>query len=102
VFPSLFEGFGRVILEAMAIGLPVITTTHACDDRRVSDGHNGFRVASGDSVTLSEKMRELASDARLRTEMGTRGLELVKDYTWSAYGERCATACRELLGMAAC
>ena len=56
VFPSLFEGSARVILEAMASGLPIITTPQACDEHCVVDGENGFRVASGDSTTLAKKM----------------------------------------------
>jgi glycosyltransferase involved in cell wall biosynthesis len=101
VFPSLFEGFGFVITEAMATGLPIITTRQACDEQRVQDGGNGFRIESGDSEALAEKMHELATQPTLRAAMSVRSLELVERFTWPAYGDRCATACRQLLGIPA-
>jgi glycosyltransferase involved in cell wall biosynthesis len=97
VFPSLFEGFGKVILEAMASGLPVITTPHTCDERCVIEGINGFRVPSGEPMELAERMRQLTKDSSRRAQMGAQAAATAKDYTWSAYGDRCAAACRELL-----
>jgi glycosyltransferase involved in cell wall biosynthesis len=102
VFPSLFEGSARVILEAVASGLPVITTPEACDESCVVHGENGFRVTSGDAAMLSEKMCELAHDPALRREMSAQALAIASRFSWSAYGERCATACKELLGMTPC
>ncbi|MHC5731280.1 MAG: glycosyltransferase family 4 protein, partial [Nostoc sp.] len=44
VFPSLVEGFGLVLLEAMACGIPVITTTHTAGPDIITDGTEGFIV----------------------------------------------------------
>jgi alpha-maltose-1-phosphate synthase len=97
VFPSLFEGFGIVILEAMASGLPVITTLDTGDEQLVLEGRNGFRVPSGEPILLAERMRELAKDGSRRAQMGAQAAAIIKNYTWSAYGDRCAAVCRELL-----
>ena len=102
VFPSLFEGSARVILEAMASGLPVITTPAACDEHWVVDRQTGFRVAAGDAAALASRMRELAEQPALRAELGARGFALVQRYTWATYGDRCAATCRGLLGLPQC
>lgn len=54
VFPSLTEGFGRVSIEAMASGIPVVTTINA--KGIVEDGKNGFVVPIRDSAALKEKI----------------------------------------------
>jgi glycosyltransferase involved in cell wall biosynthesis len=102
VFPSLFEGFGFVITEAMASGLPIITTEQACDEQRVQHGRNGFRIAAGDPAALAARMRQLAAEPELRAAMRARTLQLVQQFTWSAYGERCVATCRELLERPEC
>ena len=52
VFPSFFEGFGLVILEAMACGLPVITTTATAGPDLITEGHDGFVINPGDVDAL--------------------------------------------------
>jgi glycosyltransferase involved in cell wall biosynthesis len=97
VFPSLFEGSAKVVLEAMAAGLPVLTSPQACDEHCVVDGKNGFRVSAGAPSLLAERMRELAENRFLRAQMSAHSLALVGQYSWSCYGDRCADVCRELL-----
>jgi glycosyltransferase involved in cell wall biosynthesis len=68
IFPSLTEGFGRVTLEAMACGLPVITTEHARGI--VEDGVNGFVVPIRDAQALRDKIQFLYDNPEKRIAMG--------------------------------
>ena len=71
VFPTLGDPFGMVVPEAMACGLPVISTSAAGEIRdRVIDGVNGFIVPPGESTALRERMDGLARDDHLRKRMG--------------------------------
>jgi glycosyltransferase involved in cell wall biosynthesis len=71
--PSRCEGMPRVILEAMAAGVPVIGSDVGGISYLIRDGENGFLVPPEDSVALEGRLRELLSDADLRKRMGARG-----------------------------
>jgi len=82
VLPSLSEPWGLVVNEAMAFGLPVISTDVAgvtCD--LVKDGVNGFVVKAGNSNELYYVLKKLYEDIELRKRMGKKSLEIIKDYT---------------------
>ena len=64
VFPSLFEGFGLVILEAMAQGTPVITTEHTCGPDIIDDGTDGFIVPIRSAEAIAEKIDILGTRSR--------------------------------------
>ena len=53
VLPTLCDGFGYVVSEAMANGLPVITTYNAGAAERVDEGRNGFVVPPADALALA-------------------------------------------------
>lgn len=97
VFPSLFEGFAKVILEAMASGLPVITTRNACDVDAVIDGGNGFFTELGDVVGLGSAMKQIEADMALRKTMSCKASVASTRYSWTAYGERCRNICLEIV-----
>lgn len=92
VAPSRAEGFGLPVLEAMALGTPVVTT----DVPALVEVGGGATlvVPGGDVAALAEAMRAVAGDAALRDAMAARGLVRAKAYTWegaartlwSAYG----------------
>jgi glycosyltransferase involved in cell wall biosynthesis len=79
VFPTLGDPNGLVVEEAMAAGLPVISTAAAGDIRvRVPDGEAGFVVPPADPGALAAAMRALASDAEARGRMAAMAGHLVE------------------------
>ena len=85
-FPSLTEGFGRVTLEAMACGLPVVTTENA--KGIVEDGKTGFIVPIRDAGALAEKIRYLYEHQDTAQTMGRearRAVERKKPFGEAVY-----------------
>ena len=77
--PSYREGLPKSILEAMAIGRPILTTNAPGCDETVEEGINGFKVDVTDYSLLSEKLRILIQDESLRIEMGKRSREIFEE-----------------------
>ena len=86
VFPSLFEGFGLVILEAMSCGVPVITTPHtgAAPDL-VRDGVDGFIVPIRDANAIMEKLELLLCEPARLAAMGEAAREKAAIHSWDRY-----------------
>jgi glycosyltransferase involved in cell wall biosynthesis len=85
VLPSYYrEGIPRVLLEAAALGLPIITTDNVGCRDVVEDGRNGFLVRPRDVDDLAEKMvRMMAATEAQRREMGRYGREKAQKYDLS-------------------
>ncbi len=77
VLPSREEPFGRVLIEAMAVGLPVLATRVGGIPEIVEDGETGYLIPSEDHKTLGRKLIELYNNPLLRKEMGKRGRQRV-------------------------
>jgi glycosyltransferase involved in cell wall biosynthesis len=75
LLPSYAEGQPLSILEAMAAGLPVISTPVGSIAEVLEDGANGFLVKPGDVRALADAMIELGGDPGLRRKMGQRNLQ---------------------------
>jgi len=80
VLPSLYEGFGIAILEAMAAGKPVVATSVGGIPEFVVEGENGFLVPPGDSVVLAAAIRHLLAQPERAKAMGRNGQELVRKH----------------------
>jgi len=82
VFPTRLEGFGMTAGEAMACGLPVVTT-NAKGIKHVVDSSCGFKVRVGDYNSLAEKILILLKDDRLRSTMSKNAIKKVrKEFSW--------------------
>ena len=78
VLPSFMEGLPIVLMEAMAIGTPVIATRVAGIPELVEDGKNGLLFTPSDWGALADCMRRLADDPRLRASLATEGRKAVE------------------------
>jgi glycosyltransferase involved in cell wall biosynthesis len=99
VLPSTdTEGFGNVLLEAMACGTPVVTTEVAGMAREIEDAGAGFVVESRDSAALAAAIVALCGDEKLRERMGRNGADLVRaNYSWRGVAEQVAAVYEALL-----
>jgi glycosyltransferase involved in cell wall biosynthesis len=88
VFPSYFEGFGLVLLEAMACGLPVITTTATAGPDFVTEGESGWVIEPGDCDALVDRMSFCLERPHVVRDMGSQARATAERFTWTAYGDR--------------
>ena len=87
-FPTYYEPFGMVITEAMASGLPVITSRSAGASEMITDGETGLLIDQpGNPEELSRKMALLLADPPLCKDMGARARPAVSGYSWSHVAE---------------
>lgn len=80
-FPSLYEGFGLPLLEAMQCGAPVVAGDNSSQAELVGDA--GLLANAHDPVDFADKLRRVLSDAELRAELSARGLAASRAYTWA-------------------
>lgn len=83
VLPSLSEGFGIVLLEAMASGLPIIATNIAGISEMVTDGENGFLVEPKNPEEIADRIMKLLEDDALREIISHNNKEKSKQFSWS-------------------
>ena len=87
VLPSAQDGFGLVVLEAFASGLPVIVSDRVGARDCVRDGVNGVIFRFGDGAALEEAMDSFLRKREKVKAMGTAALETAKEYSWERYGK---------------
>lgn len=81
--PSLEDAYALPIIEAMACGLPVIASSRAGASEIITDAEDGLILRDPqDANELATDLRRLASDARLREELGKRATETAQQYSW--------------------
>jgi len=100
VFPSLFEGFGLVVTEALSQGLPVITTPHTCGPDVLTEGEDGFIVPIRDPQAIAEKLELLHRDRERLTAMSVAARKKAETLTWESYRQGVVAVVREALASA--
>lgn len=86
VYPSLHEGSALAVYEALASGLPVVTTHNS--GTVVRDGEEGLLVPIRDAGALAGALARLRAEQGLRREMAIAARRRAETYTWRHYGER--------------
>jgi glycosyltransferase involved in cell wall biosynthesis len=97
IFPSLADGFGLVVTEALSAGLPVITTAHTCGPDIMTDGGEGFVVPIRDPDAIAEKVTLLYEDEGRRCAMADAAKQRAAEMSWALFEDRVAGLLRELI-----
>lgn len=98
VLPSIQDGFGMVIIQAMACGLPVIATENTGGPDIIEDGKNGFVIPIRDVGELKEKLTFLYENPENRKQMGQSAKKRVSSgFTWDNYGKNITDEYKRIL-----
>ena len=97
VFPSLFEGFGLVLLEAMSCGVPVIATPNGAAPDILTDGEDGFIVPIRDVEAIAARLEMLYHDDERLVAMSEAAMRTAARHSWQCYGARLITAVHQTL-----
>ena len=85
VFPTLGEGYGMVILEALSCGVPCIVSDLAGGDDAIIEGYNGFKFKAGDDDDLYNKILWFMNHPEILPEMSLNSRKSVENQTWQSY-----------------
>jgi glycosyltransferase involved in cell wall biosynthesis len=97
VFPSVYEGFGLPVLEAMACGTPVVTSNSSSLPEVAGDA--ALLVDPLDVEAIASGMRAVLSDHALRAELRRRGLDRARQFTWERTASDTIAVYERVLGM---
>jgi len=97
VLPSDSEPFGRVLVEAMGMGVPVVAFDVGGVPEVVEHGEQGMLVPAGDISAMSNAVTALLKDDALRKQMGEAGVKRASVFSIGAHVERVTTLYREML-----
>jgi glycosyltransferase involved in cell wall biosynthesis len=95
VYPSLAEGFGIPVAEAMACGTPVITSNVSSLPEVAGDA--GILVDPVDETAIADAMQRLAGDAAIRSDHSARGIERAQKFSWRKSAEQTMETYRKAL-----
>jgi glycosyltransferase-like protein len=87
-FPSMKEGWGLVVLEAMAAGLPVVTSDIDVFHEFLTDEEDAIMTGAGDAASLAQGLARLVDDEPTRRRLAQHGPAVAARYPWSATAEQ--------------
>jgi glycosyltransferase involved in cell wall biosynthesis len=99
LFPSLMEGLPSALLEAMATGMPVITTETCGMPDVVEHGFNGLLIPPANAVAMEESILQLAHSVEMRRKLGEAACETMKRYTWERAARQLEALYRHVLAL---
>lgn len=97
VLPSRLESFGMVVVEALAVGVPVIVSDHAGASDAITENENGWVVPAGDEPALFERMLKCCRDIERVRSMRDACCRSATAYDWSHYSRRAVDILEPLL-----
>ena len=95
LFPSLYEGFGFPVIEAMACGIPVVCSDKASLPEVAGDA--SLFCSTDDYEEISIKIEQVLSDDQLKNEMVDKGFQQARKFTWEKTAETVLSSYKELL-----
>ena len=89
VFPSTWEEpFGRVTVESMALGTPIVGSAVGGIEEVIDDGETGLFFPPGDEIALSEQLRRLCANPEFATSLGEAASTVAEDFTPQAVADK--------------
>ena len=95
--PSLAEGFGQVLLEALACGLPILATSHTAAPDLIDDGVHGFIVAPQRADLLAERLQWAIDHRRELAAMGRKARNRAEVFSWQRFRQGVAAAVADFM-----
>jgi UDP-glucose:(heptosyl)LPS alpha-1,3-glucosyltransferase len=98
VFPSYYDAFGLVVTEAMACGLPVITSFSVGASELIQNSYSGLLIdSSWDIAQLASAMNILSQNPNLRQKIGSKGRDIIQEYNWDECAKKTMDYYQEFL-----
>jgi glycosyltransferase involved in cell wall biosynthesis len=97
-FPSTYEGFGMVLLEAMTQRLPVVATPAGCAGALVQPDETGLIVPPRDPEALANALARLLADPSLRVRLADVAFDRVRDMSWTRTAQATLSVYERALG----
>lgn len=97
LFPSLFEGFGLVVTEAMSQGTPVITTNRTCGSDVITHGMDGWIIEASSTESLIKQIGLILDNPIWVEKVGRAAMTRASKRPWSSYGHELVKAVNEII-----